>query len=39
LARIVAVVLAVFAVVPFFGLIDSETLVGVADPAYVWAAP
>lgn len=38
-ARIVAVVLAVFAVVPFFGLIDLGTLVGLADPAYVWAVP
>jgi hypothetical protein len=39
LARVVAWVLAVFAAVPFFGLIDLGTLVGAADPAYVWAVP
>jgi hypothetical protein len=39
LARIVALILAVFAAVPFFGLIDLGTLVGAADPAYVWAVP
>src|SRR5436190_7895081 len=37
--RIVAWALGVFAAVPFFGLIDLGTLVGAADPAYVWAVP
>ena len=37
--RIVAWVFAVFAAVPFFGLIDLGTMLGWADPQYVWEVP
>jgi hypothetical protein len=38
-ARVIAWVLALFAAIPFFGLIDLGTLVGAANPEYEWAVP
>jgi hypothetical protein len=39
LAQVVAWLLAAFAAVPFFGLIDLGTLLGAANPEYQWAVP
>ena len=36
LAQVVAWLLAAFAAVPFFGLIDLGTLLGAANPEYQW---
>src|SRR3954447_18171724 len=38
-ARILSALLALFFLVPFFGLIDLATLVGWVNPDYLWSVP